>query len=232
MTFNPVVLSLFEECEEKLSSPIFLVGGYLRDTLLGRESSDLDFACPVKPEVLASAFPDATLFIRYGTVTFKEQGYHLTLASFRKEGEYLDHRHPSYLSFSATLEEDSCRRDFTVNAIYAKKDGSLIDPQHGLEDLKEKKIRIIGKDKAKRLREDPLRILRAYRFALRLGFSLEEESEKALEDSLPLLQELNPDKIKEEVAKAGKEHKKALLEACHLYYLYPNDEGEKKHHGN
>lgn len=227
ITLKKEVVSLYAEIEERLASPIYLVGGFTRDTLMGKDPHDLDFACPCLPQVLFDAYPDALRFEKYGTVTFKENGYHITLASLRKESGYFDHRHPSKVSFGASLEEDSQRRDFTINAIYAKKDGSLIDPQKGLEDFKKKEIKIIG-DKKKRLTEDPLRILRAYRFAYSLSFSFEKETEEAIQECLSLLHELNPGKIKEEVSKVPSYLRESFIKETGILFVY-NEEGEKQH---
>lgn len=188
----------------------FLVGGYVRDSLLGRKSHDLDFATPLKPESFFSLFPAKHYSTKYGTLSFAYGNIHITIASFRKEGDYLDHRHPSSITFIPSLEEDSKRRDLTINALYRNSDGTILDPtESGLKDLRAKTIRIIGAPSL-RLEEDPLRIIRTYRFALELGFVIEPETLSALKEKNYLLKELKKEKILEEIHKCPEEERKNL----------------------
>ena len=197
-------LPLFKKYEKLFRShgyPLFMVGGTSRDLLLGQEPSDFDFVTSATPEQERSFLPDADYsFAKFGSIKFKEEGKEIDVTTFREEGEYKDFRHPSYIRFISSPEEDSKRRDFTINALYLDGEGNVLDFHRGLKDLREKKIRFIGNPDV-RIQEDPLRILRAERFAKRLGFTLEEETDKAIKKLRPLLAKLNPLKVKQEMEK-------------------------------
>ena len=180
---------------------LFIIGGTSRDYLLGLEVLDYDFVSDATPEDMKKFLPDANYhFEKYGSVKVKVDGVHVDITTFRKEEGYLDYRHPSKITYVKTIEEDYIRRDFTINAIYIDKDMQVIDPSGGLNDLKNKTIRFIG-DPETRIKEDPLRILRAERFKEKLNFKIEEESLEAINKYRYLLDKLNPEKIKEELRK-------------------------------
>ena len=180
---------------------IFEVGGSVRDSLLGKEVFDFDFATDATPLEMKKFLPDINdTFSKYGCIKYKGEFGRAEITTFRKEEKYDDFRHPGVINFVKSLEEDSLRRDFTINAIYRDFEGKIYDPTGGLEDLKNKVIRFIG-DPETRIKEDPLRILRAKRFATKLGFQIEPKSQKAIENLAYLLEKLNPDKIKEEERK-------------------------------
>lgn len=179
----------------------YLVGGIVRDSLLLRPSTDIDIATSCPPSFVHSVFPDGLYFAKYGTTSFRKGRYHITIASFRKETSYLDFRHPSRIEFVSDLQSDYLRRDFTVNAIYADVSLDLIDPtREGLGDLHDRIIRMID-DPDIRLREDPLRMIRAYRFSLGLGFTIEPSLEDSISRNRDLIRHLKPEKIREEVRK-------------------------------
>jgi tRNA nucleotidyltransferase (CCA-adding enzyme) len=198
------------------SCRLYAVGGTSRDYLLKRPFSDFDFACSLTPDEMKPYLQGMKVnmaFSHLGIVEFKYKGRDITLASFRLESDYEDSRHPKKIEFIKDPLIDSKRRDFTINAIYL--DSSLVpfDPQNGLSDLKEKTIRMIG-DIPQRISEDPLRILRAYRFSSSLGFRIEENLENYLEKNIQKVYELKSQKIEEELAKCtpeGKERIKRLL---------------------
>ena len=180
---------------------IFEVGGSVRDELLGLEVYDFDFATDATPEEMVKFLPNVNdTFAKYGCIKYKGEFGRAEITTFRVEESYDDFRHPTTIRFVKSLEEDYKRRDFTINAIYKDFDGKLFDPSNGLEDLKNKTVRFIG-DPQKRIEEDPLRILRAKRFATKLGFKIEEKSQKAIDEFSYLLEKLNPEKIKEEERK-------------------------------
>ena len=180
---------------------LYMIGGTSRDILLGKFPSDFDFVTDATPEEEKIFLPDADYaFEKYGSIKLKEQGIEVDITTFREEGEYLDFRHPSYIKFVTSAEKDSKRRDFTVNALYINGEGKVLDFHHGLEDLRNKVIRFIG-DPETRVKEDPLRILRAERFARRLGFQIEKATQKAMNDNRYLLEKLNPEKVKSEEKK-------------------------------
>lgn len=179
-----------------------MIGGTTRDYLLGLDVFDFDFVTDATPEEIKIFLPDADFtFAKFGSVRVKIDGVKVDVTTLRVEEDYEDFRHPGKIRFVKTIEEDYVRRDFTINAIYIDEDFKVIDPSHGLEDLNNKLIRFIG-DPEKRIKEDPLRILRANRFANKLGFKIEENSQKAMEKLNYLLDKLNPDKIKEEERKS------------------------------
>jgi tRNA nucleotidyltransferase (CCA-adding enzyme) len=181
---------------------IFEVGGSVRDEILGLDVFDFDFATNATPEEMMKFLPNANdTFAKYGCIKYKGEHGRAEITTFRVEEKYDDFRHPTKIRFVNSLNEDYLRRDFTINAIYKDIDGNIYDPAGGVEDIKKQLIRFIG-DPEKRIKEDPLRILRAKRFAAKLGFEIELETAKAMEKLLYLLEKLNPDKIKEEERKS------------------------------
>lgn len=181
---------------------LYMIGGTTRDYLLGLEVFDYDFVTDATPNDIKKFLPDAEYhFEKFGSVKVKVDGTKVDVTTLRVEDGYEDFRHPGKIRFVKTIEEDYVRRDFTINAIYMNHNFEVIDPTHGVDDLKSKTIRFIG-DPEKRIKEDPLRILRARRFVNKLGFKIEEKSQKAIEKLEYLLDKLNPDKIKEEERKS------------------------------
>lgn len=184
---------------------LFMIGGTTRDYLLGLEVYDYDFTSDATPEEMKKFLTNANFtFAKFGSVRLKIDDIHVDITTLREEGEYLDYRHPSYIKYVKDIKEDYVRRDFTINAIYIDENMKVIDPSGlGIKDLENKLIRFIGNPQ-KRIEEDPLRIIRAERFAKKLNFKLEPETLKAIENCKHLLSELNPDKIKEEMKKMDK----------------------------
>lgn len=183
---------------------LYMIGGTTRDYLLGREVLDYDFVTDATPNEMKEFLSDANyVFEKYGTVKVKIDGIHVDITTLRKESEYNDSRHPSNIVFTKDLKEDYLRRDFTINAIYMDENFKPIDYCGGISDLNNKIIRFIG-DPVKRIKEDPLRILRAERFKEKLGFSYETKTEEAIKENYELINKLNPDKIKEEIRKKEK----------------------------
>ena len=180
---------------------LYLVGGTVRDFLLKKDLTDMDLVTDATPEQMVPFLtnPD-TSFIKYGSIKYHFDNVKFDITTLRTEGKYLDSRHPSKIKYVTSLKKDYIRRDFTVNAMYLDSYFILYDYCHGQEDLKNKIIRFVGNPK-KRIKEDPLRIIRAVRFALIYGFSFEEGTEKAMKKYSYLLSKLNKDKIKEEVNK-------------------------------
>ena len=181
---------------------IFEVGGSVRDEILGKDTTDFDFATDATPKEMMEFLPNAIdTFAKYGCIKYKGEYGRAEITTFRKEEDYDDYRHPKKVSFVKSLEEDYRRRDFTINAIYKDVDGKIYDPAHGVFDINNRIIRFIGNPEI-RIKEDPLRILRAKRFASKLGFKIEENSLEAIEKFSYLLDKLNPEKIKEEKRKS------------------------------
>lgn len=180
---------------------IFEVGGSVRDSLLGLDVFDFDFATDATPEEMMKFLPDVSdAFAKYGCIKYKGEFGRAEITTFRIEEEYDDFRHPNKIHFVKSLNEDYKRRDFTINALYRDYEGNIYDPSNGLEDLKNKVIRFIGNPET-RIKEDPLRIIRAKRFAKKLNFSLEEKTSKAIDELSSLLEKLNPQKVLEEERK-------------------------------
>ena len=160
----------------------YIVGGCVRDSLLGSKPNDWDITTNALPEQIAACFPEHTLVlngIRHGTVGIVEDGVLLEATTYRVDGTYSDNRRPDSVAFTPRLEEDLCRRDFTVNAMaYNERDG-LIDCFGGRSDLNKRLIRCVGEPE-KRFEEDALRILRALRFASKLDFAIEKKTANAV----------------------------------------------------
>ncbi len=154
----------------------YVVGGSLRDIMLGRTPNDFDLATSALPQKTAELFSDKRVIetgIKHGTVTVISEGYPVEITTFRIDGSYTDSRHPDGVRFTGRIEEDLSRRDFTVNAMAYNDHAGLVDPFGGRDDLDKKIIRAVG-DSRRRFSEDALRIMRAFRFSAQLGFSVEE----------------------------------------------------------
>lgn len=186
---------------EKHGFELFLVGGSARDYLLKRQFKDFDVATNAKPEEVKSFLPDVNMtFAKYGSVSCKTDGTDFDITTFRKERKYVDSRHPSEIEFISDISVDYLRRDFTINAIYIDKKLQIHDFGSSISDLSGHLIRMIGQPK-QRIEEDPLRILRAIRFSLVLDFEIEESLEFAIKKYSSKINELNKDKINQEIKK-------------------------------
>ena len=189
----------------------YAVGGCVRDALLGRKPNDWDITTSAKPEQVKALFRRTVdTGIAHGTVTvlLDKDGFEVT--TYRVDGEYEDGRHPKEVSFTASLEEDLKRRDFTINAMAYNSRKGLVDLFEGQKDLENKVIRCVG-DPLERFTEDALRIMRAVRFSAQLGFSLEKETRKALLVLAPNLKHVSAERIQVELVK--------LLVSPHPDYL-------------
>ena len=179
----------------------YAVGGCVRDSLLGLTPQDWDLCTDARPEQTAACFSDLRTVLtgaQYGTVTVILDGQPFEITTFRAESGYSDRRHPDGVLFLGSLQEDLSRRDFTVNAMAAGEDGRVIDCFGGAEDLKNGVLRCVG-DPAKRFSEDALRMLRALRFAARLGFSIEEATAAAIHAQKDALGLVAPERLKKEL---------------------------------
>lgn len=175
------------------------VGGAVRDALLGLEPGDWDVTTSAPPETVLSLFAPRALptGLQHGTVTVGG-GHGVEVTTFRRDGDYLDNRHPDHVEFTGSLTEDLARRDFTVNAIAVDLRGELSDPFGGRADLAAHTLRAVGEPE-KRFREDALRILRGLRFASRLGFAIEPDTAAAIHRCAPLLRNIAPERIQVEL---------------------------------
>ncbi len=176
-------------------------GGCVRDRLLGHPPKDYDIATSAVPSEVLEVFPGSNeVGAHFGVVIAKHGGHHVEIATFRTDGSYRDGRRPESVTFS-NAEEDAQRRDFTINGLFeVPETEEVIDYVGGMDDLRAGIIRAIGDPKA-RFTEDGLRLLRAVRFAARIGFLIEPETDAALRDCAPLLDRISPERIREEFSK-------------------------------
>lgn len=177
----------------------YLVGGCVRDMLLGRRPHDWDICTSALPEETMAVFPHSRpTGIKHGTVSVIVNHRTVEVTTFRTEGKYADHRRPESVSFVRNLELDLSRRDFTMNAIAMSADGVLYDPFNGKSDIAAGLIRCVGEPE-RRFEEDALRMLRALRFSAKLGFEIEENTLAAIKRLAPLCAELAAERVREEI---------------------------------
>lgn len=190
------IIELFNSFDHE----VYLVGGYVRDSLLGKETYDIDMTTSATPGIVKEILKEYELddkYSNYGCIKFKLNEYNIEITTFRREYDYKKHRRPSKIEFITDLKEDLKRRDFTINALCY--DGnSLIDVFNGLEDLNNKVIRTIGNPLI-RFEEDALRMLRALRFSSQLGFKLDNSVTEAINKKCHLIKELNKSVIEKEL---------------------------------
>lgn len=179
----------------------YIVGGCVRDSILGRNPEDWDITTSARPDQVKALFRRTIdTGIQHGTVTvmMDKEGFEVT--TYRIDGKYEDSRHPKDVTFTPNLVEDLKRRDFTINAMaYNEKDG-LIDIFGGMQDIENRIIRCVG-DARERFREDALRIMRAIRFSAQLGYSIEEQTKEAIKELSPNLKNISAERIQVELVK-------------------------------
>ena len=181
----------------------YMVGGCVRDSILGLQPHDYDLCTDATPEQICRVFAEHRLVRsgeKHGTigVVLENEVYEIT--TFRTEGGYTDSRHPDWVAFVKDVQGDLARRDFTVNAMAFNPKEGLVDPWNGRQDLEEKRLRTVG-DPVARFTEDPLRILRGVRFAVRYGLEPAPETEKAMFALVPLMDKLARERVLEELCK-------------------------------
>jgi len=188
----------------------YLVGGFVRDYLIGIKSLDVDICTNALPKDLHKIFPGNNNSNSYGGFNLQIKGYNIDITTFRKELKY-DNRKPTEIVYIDKLEEDIIRRDFTINSVCMDKSEKIIDLLNGVEDINNRTIKMISNIKEK-LEEDPLRILRAIRFASNLNFNLEEELYNEIKNNYKLVNTLSNTRIKQELNKIllNKNYKKGL----------------------
>lgn len=193
----------------------YIVGGCVRDALMGLAPHDYDITTSALPDEVKGVFKEYKVIetgIKHGTVTVLMEGFPLEITTFRVEGEYLDGRRPSSVAFTRNLKEDVARRDFTMNAMAMDVRGEVYDYFGGREDLKDGIIRAVG-EATTRFEEDALRIMRALRFASVTGFEIEAATADALFECKEMLTRISAERIREELVKLllGKDAKSVLL---------------------
>ena len=180
---------------------LYLVGGTVRDYLLGLKLTDMDCVTDATPEEMKLFLPGADYtFAKMGSIRFKSEDIKFDITTLREETGYKDSRHPTDVKFVKDLKIDVKRRDFTVNAMYMDENFKVIDYVNGEKDIKKKVLRMVG-DPNKRIKEDPLRIVRAVRFALQLNFEIDPHLEKAMIKNQDLLKLLRKEKIIQDLNK-------------------------------
>jgi poly(A) polymerase len=181
---------------------VYFVGGCVRDGLLGRETSDFDLCTDAPPARLFELFPGALeVGAHFGVVIVRSDGVDVEVATFRSEHSYRDGRHPGAVQLETDPRQDVLRRDFTINALLQDPfDGTVIDYVDGQADLQAGVIRAIG-DPAVRFAEDHLRLLRAVRFAARLGFRIEDGTFAAMRAAAASIEHISPERVRDELTR-------------------------------
>lgn len=201
-----IIPKVVEQCIEKLNNAGFegfVVGGCVRDSIIGRVPNDWDVCTSALPDETKTVFKEyktVDVGIAHGTVAvvFPEESIEIT--TYRIDGEYKDNRRPEKVEFTSKIEEDLSRRDFTINAMAYNYESGLVDFFNGKKDIEGKAIRCVG-NPYKRFNEDALRIMRALRFAAQLNFTIEKCTLEAIEDTVELLSNISAERIAVELNK-------------------------------
>src|SRR5439155_38809 len=194
----------------------YLVGGSVRDLVMGREPKDYDVATDATPDAIVRLYPESlTVGAQFGVVLVPREAGDVEVATFRSDGRYTDGRHPDEVGYSKTAEEDVRRRDFTINGLLygplaapaaaptdrlAAATNGVLDYVGGLADIQGRRIRTIG-DATERFSEDRLRMLRAVRFTARFGFSLDPAALKAIRELAPEIRDVSAERVRDEIVK-------------------------------
>lgn len=184
---------------------IYIVGGYVRDALLGHASYDVDFCTNAPLEQLIQIYADYKLnkqAMNYGAISFTHDNYSIQITRLRKDSNESNGRYPSHIEYVNRIEEDFIRRDFTINALYCDIDGNVIDPCHGLHDLHHQLIDTVI-DANTSFQQDYLRILRALRFVNRLNFNLSDNVNHAIVNDLDGIRSLSAYRLHQELKGFG-----------------------------
>lgn len=181
----------------------FIVGGCVRDSILGRKPMDWDICTSAEPKEtkeIFKAYKTIDIGIEHGTVAVIIDNNKVEITTYRIDGKYSDSRRPDKVEYTKSLEEDLKRRDFTINALAYNKETNIIDYFNGITDLREKVIRCVGNPE-ERFEEDALRIMRAIRFASQLSYNIEEATLRAIESKSELIEKISVERIREELNK-------------------------------
>ena len=198
---TPKEVKLIIDTFYKNNFEAFMVGGCVRDILLGNLPKDYDITTSAKPEITISLF-DKTIptGLKHGTVTVLINNEPYEVTTYRTEGKYIDNRRPSSVDFVTDIKEDLSRRDFTINSLAYNQKVGLIDYFNGTDDIKNKIIRCVG-NADKRFKEDALRMLRAVRFSCQLNFDIEENTYTAIKNNYKLIKNISSERIRDELCK-------------------------------
>lgn len=180
----------------------FLVGGCVRDLLLGREPGDYDVSTDAFPERVMQLFPDSlAVGAQFGVVLVRRDGAQVEVATFRRDVGYSDGRHPDQVIYASAPQEDVARRDFTINGLLMRHDSEeILDFVGGQADLKARIVRAIG-EPGRRFAEDKLRMMRAVRFAARFGYGIDADTFAAIQKHAPEIHAVSAERIQEELSK-------------------------------
>lgn len=195
----PEMIAQFMNVFRQKNYQIYIVGGAVRDMILGKSIENWDFTTNAKPEEIQQMFPDNFYHNTYGTVTVMHDTTPFEVTPFRKESDYADNRHPEHIEWAKTIDEDLSRRDFTINAI-AFDGTTLVDPHGGAVDIEKKIIQTVGEPN-KRFGEDALRLMRAVRLATELDFTIEEKTKNAIKEYVSSIDHISHERIRDELFK-------------------------------
>ena len=212
--FNSLCFEILNRIEDN-GFEAYIVGGFVRDYIMGKFSDDIDITTSATPEEIKKIFNGYNVIetgIKHGTVTVIYNDVPVEITTYRTETSYNDNRHPDEVLFCKNITDDLKRRDFTVNALCVDKNGSIKDVFNGRDDIKNRVIKAIGVPE-ERFREDALRILRALRFASVLGFDIEENTSAAIHKCKQLILNVKNERIATELKKmiTGSNIRKILL---------------------
>lgn len=200
----PQYVSEIIERLEAAGYSAYAVGGCVRDVMLGRAPNDFDVTTSALPEETLRIFENERTVptgLKHGTVTVIPKGCEpVEVTTYRIDGSYTDSRHPESVSFTDRIEDDLARRDFTVNAMAYNKKRGIVDPFDGQGDIKRQILRAVGEPE-KRMNEDALRIMRAFRFSAQLGFSIDGDTKKALVSESEGLRKVSGERLGIELSK-------------------------------
>ncbi len=184
----------------------YLVGGCVRDLLIGREPKDWDITTNARPEQIQKLFPDTFYENDFGTVGVVTTSENprlkvVEITPFRIEGKYTNARHPDEIAFAENLSEDLKRRDFTINAVaYDPESGAIVDEHAGKEDIAAKRIQTVGEPE-ERFREDALRMLRAIRLSAELDFTLDSRTAAGIASQASQLEKISRERVRDELTR-------------------------------
>ncbi|MGI8315338.1 CCA tRNA nucleotidyltransferase [Halobacillus mangrovi] len=205
-TFESIFRSAFAIIEEieQHGGEAYIVGGSVRDYLSGSEVGDIDIASSEPPERIQEIFEKVIpVGIEHGTVLVRYGGESYEITTYRTEKGYQDYRHPDEVTFVRDINEDLARRDFTMNAIAMDRYGQIVDPYKGRKAIENKEINAVG-NPTERFQEDPLRMMRAVRFASQLNFFIESRTKLSILKQAELLSHISIERIAEETIKLYK----------------------------
>lgn len=198
---------------------VYIVGGCVRDLIMGKVPNDVDICTNIDMEKLEELFPthDVGANKDFGIVIVEYKGYNYEISNFRNDGIYSDGRRPDDVQFVSTFEEDSKRRDFTMNSLAMDINRNILDYHNGIEDIKNKIIRTVG-DPRLRFKEDYLRMLRAVRFSSKLGFNIHPETIHAIKDFAPYITSISRERITAEILKMADQSGKKFAMGIQTMY--------------